>query len=101
MPTRFTGANDEARGVAGLWALWKNPQTSLWELSFTMLTMLTINADTHPRFKEMHRPDLKRPPEQRDKRMVVILPEPVRGMARRAGRAPLNRRPIRGRRSDR
>jgi putative SOS response-associated peptidase YedK len=23
----------------------------------------------------MHRPDLKRPPEQQDKRMVVILPE--------------------------
>lgn len=70
--TRFTAANDETLGVAGLWAPWRNPQTSLWELSFTMLT---INADTHPLFKEMHRPDLKRPPEQQDKRMVVILPE--------------------------
>ena len=72
IPTRFTAANDETLGVAGLWAPWKNPQTSLWELSFTMLT---INADTHPLFKEMHRPDRKRPPEQQDKRMVVILPE--------------------------
>lgn len=37
--------------------------------------MLTINADDHPLFKHMHRPDLKRPPEKQDKRMVVILPE--------------------------
>ena len=37
--------------------------------------MFTINADTHPLFKGMHRPDLTRPPEQQDKRMVVILPE--------------------------
>jgi len=72
IPTRFTAANDETLGVAGLWSPWKNPATLEWELSFTMLT---INADTHPLFKEMHRPDLKRPPEQQDKRMVVILPE--------------------------
>jgi putative SOS response-associated peptidase YedK len=71
IPTRFTAANDETLGVAGLWAPWKNPQTSLWELSF----MLTINADTHPLFQEMNRPDLKRPPEQQGKCMVVILPE--------------------------
>jgi putative SOS response-associated peptidase YedK len=71
IPTRFTAANDETLGVAGLWSPWKNPAGE-WELSFTMLT---INADTHPLFKEMHRPDLKRPPEQQDKRMVVILPE--------------------------
>jgi putative SOS response-associated peptidase YedK len=72
IPTRFTAANDETLGVAGLWSPWQNPATLEWELSFTMLT---INADTHPLFKEMHRPDLKRPPEQQDKRMVVILPE--------------------------
>jgi putative SOS response-associated peptidase YedK len=59
-------------GVAGLWSPWKNPATLEWELSFTMLT---INADTHPLFKDMHRPDPKRPPHMQDKRMVVILPE--------------------------
>ena len=36
--------------------------------------MLTINADTHPMFKEMHRPDPARPLHVQDKRMVVILP---------------------------
>ena len=50
----------------------KNPDTAEWELSFAMLT---INADTHPLFQLMHRPDPKRPPEMQDKRMVVILPE--------------------------
>lgn len=71
IPTRFTAANDETLGVAGLWAPWKNAQ-GVWELSFTMLT---INADAHPMFKHMHRPDPKRAPDQQDKRMVVVLPE--------------------------
>ncbi|MBT2321265.1 SOS response-associated peptidase family protein [Variovorax paradoxus] len=72
IPTRFTAANDETLGVAGLWAPWKDPATGQWANSFTMLT---INADTHPLFKEMHRPDPKRPPHMQDKRMVVVLPE--------------------------
>lgn len=37
--------------------------------------MQTINADTHPIFRELHRPDPKRPPHMQDKRMVVILYE--------------------------
>ena len=37
--------------------------------------MLTINADSHGIFKELHRPDPKRSPEMQDKRMVVILNE--------------------------
>ena len=72
IPTRITAANDETLGVAGLWSPWKNPQTREWELSFTMLT---VNADEHPLFRHMHRPDPKRPPHMQDKRMVVILPE--------------------------
>ncbi|MDM0078884.1 SOS response-associated peptidase family protein [Variovorax sp. J2P1-59] len=72
VPTRFTAANDETLGVAGLWSPWKNPDTAEWELSFAMLT---INADAHPLFSLMHRPDLKRPPHMQDKRMVVILPQ--------------------------
>jgi len=37
--------------------------------------MLTINADNHAIFKELHRPDPKQPPDRQDKRMVVVLPE--------------------------
>lgn len=70
VPTRITRADGETLGIAGLWAPWKSPEGA-WVNSFTMLT---INADTHPIFKELHRPDLKRPPEMQDKRMVVILP---------------------------
>lgn len=71
VPTRFTAANDETLGVAGIWSPWKAP-TGEWVNSFAMLT---INADEHPLMKHMHRPDPKRPPEMQDKRMVVVLPE--------------------------
>jgi putative SOS response-associated peptidase YedK len=37
--------------------------------------MPTINADKHPMFMKLHRPDLKRPPDKQDKRMVVIMAE--------------------------
>ena len=37
--------------------------------------MLAINADEHPLFKYMHRPDLKRPIGKQDKCTVVIVPE--------------------------
>jgi len=58
-------------GLAGIWAPWTNPATSQIELSSAMLT---LNADDHTMFKLMHWPDPKRPPEEQDKRMVVILP---------------------------
>ena len=70
--TRITRADDAPLGVAGLWSSWKNPVTGLQHNSFTMLT---INADTHPIFKELHRLDAKRPADKQDKRMVVILNE--------------------------
>ncbi len=68
--TRFELDSGEPMGIAGLWSPWKSPDGE-WVLSFCMLT---INADEHALFKHMHRPDPKRPPEQQDKRMVVILP---------------------------
>ena len=52
-------------------ALWR-AATGEWINSFTMLT---INADDHPIFKQLHRPGPKRPPEKQDKRIVVILNE--------------------------
>ncbi|MCY1206575.1 SOS response associated peptidase (SRAP) [compost metagenome] len=71
VPTRFTAANDDTLGVAGIWAPWRNPATRQEELTFAMLT---VNADDHPMFSLMHKPDRTRPPDQQDKRMVVILP---------------------------
>ena len=71
IPTRITRADGGTLGVAGLWQPWKSPAGE-WVNSFTMLT---INADTHAIFKELHRPDKKRPPDKQDKRMVVILNE--------------------------
>jgi len=72
IPARISRSDEAPLGVAGLWSPWKDPATGEWHNSFTMLT---INADTHPIFKELHRPDTKRPPEKQDKRMVVILNE--------------------------
>jgi putative SOS response-associated peptidase YedK len=71
VPTRVFRADGQTLGVAGLWNPWKSPEGE-WVNSFTMLT---INADTHPIFRELHRPDPKRPPHMQDKRMVVILNE--------------------------
>ena len=75
IPTRITRADGETMGVAGLWQPWKAPSGE-WVISFTMLT---INADEHPIFRELHRPDSKRPPEKQDKRMVVVLNEDAYG----------------------
>lgn len=68
--TRFELVDAEPMCIAGLWSPWRSPEGE-WVLSFCMLT---INADEHPLFKDMHRPDPKRPPGHQDKRMVVILP---------------------------
>lgn len=71
IPTRFTAADGGTLGVAGLWQPWR-AETGDWVMSFAMLT---LNVDDHTLMREMHRPDLSRPPEKQDKRMVVILPE--------------------------
>ena len=70
VPTRVTRADGEPIYVAGLWSPWKDPVTGQWVNSYTMLT---LNADRHPIFKELHRPDPKRPPNMQDKRMVAML----------------------------
>ena len=71
VPTRIARSDGQPMGIAGLWQPWKSPQGE-WNQSFTMLT---INADSHPIFNQLHRPDPKRPPDKQDKRMVVILSE--------------------------
>ncbi len=63
VPTRFTRADGEPLGIAGLWDRWRSPTGEVVE----NYTMLTIPARDHPLFREYHRPD-------KEKRQVVILP---------------------------
>lgn len=65
---RFRRADGELWGLAGLWNTWTDKETGEVVESFTMLT---LNADEHPLFNRMHRPDPKRPPNMQDKRSVV------------------------------
>ncbi|MES2943321.1 MAG: SOS response-associated peptidase [Pseudomonadota bacterium] len=69
VPVKITHVDGETLGVAGLWQPWKSPAGE-WMDTFAMMT---INADTHEIFKELHRPDPKRAADRQDKRMVVIL----------------------------
>ena len=64
VPTRFTRADGAPLGIAGLWDRYRDAAGN-WQLSYTMLT---INADAHPLFKEYHQAG-------KEKRMVVILPD--------------------------
>jgi|SRR5690606_29591922 len=68
IPTRFTRADGAPMGIAGLWDRYKDAGGH-WRLSYTMLT---INADHHPLFKLYHAPN-------KEKRMVVILPDSAYG----------------------
>lgn len=62
---RIGTADGQPFAVAGLWREWAEADGTT-SLSFTMIT---INADSHPLFRMMHKPDS--PP---DKRSVVIIP---------------------------
>ena len=61
--TRFSRADGDPLGLAGLWSWWKAPDGML----VNSFSMLTINADEHPLMRNMHRPG-------EEKRMVVVLP---------------------------
>ncbi len=62
---RITRADGKPMGIAGLWE--ERTIEASGEISFSF-TLLTINADEHALMKLMHRPE-------KEKRMVVILPE--------------------------
>ena len=66
----FQRLDGDAFGLAGLWNTWVDKGTGELRESYTMLTM---NADHHPLFKRMHKPDPRLPADQQDKRMVVVL----------------------------
>lgn len=64
IPTRFTRVDGAPMGIAGLWDRYRDA-LGHWRDSFTMLT---INADNDPLFRDYHQVG-------KEKRMVVILPE--------------------------
>ncbi|WP_367352516.1 SOS response-associated peptidase [Achromobacter animicus] len=66
--TRFARADGAPLGVAGLWDRYRDA-AGQWQESYTMLT---INADQDPLFRDYHQPN-------KEKRMVVILPEGAYG----------------------
>ncbi|WP_088148336.1 SOS response-associated peptidase [Achromobacter denitrificans] len=66
--TRFTRADGAPLGIAGLWDRYRDA-AGAWHHSYTMLT---INADQDPLFRDYHQPN-------KEKRMVVILPEGAYG----------------------
>ncbi|MCC2597832.1 SOS response-associated peptidase [Pusillimonas sp. MFBS29] len=57
-------------GLAGLWNTWTDPATGEVVESYTMLT---INADTHPLMRRMHKPDPRKPGSAQDKRSVIPI----------------------------
>lgn len=68
VPTRIARTDGHPLGIAGLWDRYRNEAGEVTN----SYTMLTINADSHPLFKEFHQPG-------KEKRMVVILPEGAYG----------------------
>lgn len=69
---RFRRADGRPWALAGLWNAWTNRETGEIVESYTMLTM---NADTHPLMRRMHKPDPKLAPHEQDKRSVISIPE--------------------------
>lgn len=59
--------------IAGLWSEWTDPATGEVVPNYTAIT---VNCDSHPMLKRLHRPDPDRPPDAQDKRSLVhIEPE--------------------------
>ena len=67
---RFRRADGQPWALAGLWNTWADPASGELVESYTMLT---LNADTHPLMRRMHKPDPALPPDRQDKRSVVVL----------------------------
>jgi putative SOS response-associated peptidase YedK len=60
--TRIWRTDGAPMGIAGIWDHYRD-LSGQWQLSFTLLT---VNADQHPLFRQYHAPG-------KEKRMVVIL----------------------------
>ena len=70
IPWKFSRADGDPWGLAGLWSEWTDPSTGEVLPNFTMITQ---NCDETPVLNLMHRPDPKRAPHMQDKRTVVPL----------------------------
>ncbi len=66
----FRRSDERSFGLAGLWNTWTDRDSGEVVESYTLLT---LNADHHPMMSRMHKPDPKMPPDQQDKRMVIVL----------------------------
>jgi putative SOS response-associated peptidase YedK len=67
---RFKRADGRPWALAGLWSTWIDKTSGEIVESYTMLTM---NADSHPIMRRMHKPDPNLGPTEQDKRSVVVL----------------------------
>lgn len=67
---RFRRADGLPWGLAGLWNTWTDRATGEFHESYTMLT---INADTHPLMRRMHKPKPTLPADRQDKRSVIAI----------------------------
>lgn len=67
---RFARADGESFALAGIWNAWTDRSSGEIFESFTMLTQ---NADEHPLMRRMHKPDPALPPDQQDKRSIVVI----------------------------
>lgn len=67
---RFTRTDAAPWGLAGLWNTWTDRTSGEIHESYTMLT---VNADSHPLMRRMHKPDPKYGPDEQDKRSVVAI----------------------------
>ena len=67
---RFRRVDGNPWGLAGLWNSWHDKTTGEVIESYTMLT---LNADTHPLMRRMHKPDPKYSATEQDKRSVVPI----------------------------
>lgn len=67
---RFRCAHGSPWAPAGLWITWTDKATGEMVESYTMLT---LNADEHPRMSRTHKPDLKLGPQAQDTRGVMPI----------------------------
>lgn len=65
---RFSAADGNLLTAAALWERWLRPQDGVVVTSFSLLT---INADSHPLMRRMHRPG-------EEKRMLALVPAALR-----------------------
>ena len=67
---RLRRADGQPWALAGLWSEWTDPQSGELVANYTLFT---LNCDDHPMLSRLHKPDLKLPADQQDKRAVAHI----------------------------